>query len=181
MKQRPLQPSQLPVVLHCPGPHLWCIMLPKTGTHSPETSVNGPPLPRGVNLLVTLTKVLFTFSSSWKSLLWGQIGKTSNLSSQQIVLWHYPAALVILLAHGEYYRGPLFLLFCCFFFFPKTMKVMQFLEHGAVWNILKRIMLVAVIQDLSVLPLRRSTWTTSSAQLLLLCTHYSSPCHLDRK
>lgn len=111
MKQGLPQPSQLPVVLCCPGPHLWSSMLPKTGTHSPENSVNGPLLLRGVNLLVAFTKVLFTFSSFWKSLLWSQMGKTSNLSSQQMVLWHYTAVLVIQLAHGEYHRGPLFLLF----------------------------------------------------------------------
>lgn len=48
MKQGPLQPLQLPVVLHCPGPHLWYSKLPKTGTHTRETSMNGPLLLRGI-------------------------------------------------------------------------------------------------------------------------------------
>lgn len=36
-------------------------MLPKLRTHSPEVTVNGPLLPRGVNVLATLMKALHFF------------------------------------------------------------------------------------------------------------------------
>lgn len=61
---------------------------------------------------------------------------------------------------------------------------MTFPENGAFQSILKRVRFVGVTQDLAVLLFSgaHEQHSPSSAQLLLWCTHYSSPsCSLDRK
>lgn len=170
MKKEPLQPSQLPVVLCCPGPHLWCSMLPKPGTQSLEIGAQASPTEGSKSVSHPHRSSLHFFVllevSSVRS-----GGKNHFLTANGAVAFHSSAGYSI--GTGWISQRSIFLVLFFFLFFSlQRTKIMQFPEHGVFWSILKRVMLVAVIQDLSVLPLRRSTWTASSAQLLLLCTHY---------